>query len=55
MNAKTFGAIRSARLCLLTATLITGCKQNDSVTQAEKGDKVNGVAVPSIEETKQIA
>jgi len=39
---------------LLAATLATGCKQNGSVTQAEKADKVKGVAVPSIEETKQI-
>src|SRR5277367_3328208 len=34
--------------------LVTGCK-NDPVTQAEKADKINGVAVPGIEETKQIA
>jgi len=46
---------RSALLCLLIATLVAGCKRNDSVTQAEKADKINGVAVPGIEETKQIA
>jgi hypothetical protein len=46
---------QSAFLCLLAVTLVTGCKQNDSVTQAERADKINGVAVPGIEETKQIA
>jgi hypothetical protein len=46
---------RSAFFCLLAVTLVTGCKQNDAVTQAEKADKINGVAVPGIEETKQIA
>jgi hypothetical protein len=45
---------RSVFLCLLAATLATGCK-NDAIRQAEKADKINGVAVPSIEETKQIA
>lgn len=46
---------RSGLLCLLAAVLVSGCKQNDSVTQADKVDKINGVTVPSIEETKQIA
>lgn len=46
---------RSVLLCFFAATLVTSCKRNDSVTQAEKTDKVNGVAVPSIAETKQIA
>ena len=39
----------------LDRCLFAGCKQNDSVTQAERADKINGVAVPGIEETKQIA
>ncbi len=46
---------RWALLCLLIATLVAGCKRNDAISQAEKADKINGVAVPSIEETKQIA
>jgi hypothetical protein len=33
---------------------VSGCKK-DQVSQAEKADKINGVAVPTIEETKQIA
>lgn len=52
---KIYRFSRSALLYLLTATLLTGCKQNDSVTQTERADKINGVAVPGIEETKQIA
>src|SRR5271170_3346049 len=55
MKTKTVGAVRSALLFFLTATLIAGCKQNDAVNQADKADKINGVAVPGIEETKQIA
>src|SRR5713226_4461251 len=53
MQTTTVG--RFALLCLLAVILATGCKQNDSITQIEKADKVNGVAVPGIEETKQIA
>ncbi|MGA9584471.1 MAG: DUF1254 domain-containing protein [Terracidiphilus sp.] len=45
----------SMLLCFVMATLVAGCKQNDAISQAEKADKINGVAVPSIEETKQIA
>jgi hypothetical protein len=52
---QTTNVSRSALLSLLAAILVTGCKQNDSVSQAERADKINGVAVPSIEETKQIA
>ena len=47
--------VRPATVCLFATCLLAGCKQNDSITQAEKADKVNGVAVPSLEETKQIA
>lgn len=35
--------------------MVAGCKRNDAISQAEKTDKINGVAVPGIEETKQIA
>jgi hypothetical protein len=53
---QTTNVSRSALLCLLAVTaLFTGCKKNDAITQANQADKVNGVAVPSIEETKQIA
>jgi hypothetical protein len=35
--------------------MLTSCKQNDSISKAERADKINGVAVPGLEETKQIA
>jgi hypothetical protein len=42
-------------ICLISVVLI-GCQsKSDPVSQAEKADKINGVAVPGIEETKQIA
>jgi hypothetical protein len=51
-----FYGVRLAVFCLAITALISGCQnKNDAVTQAEKADKINGVAVPSIEETKQIA
>jgi len=55
MKIKISDAIRSALICLLAATLVAGCKRNDAISQAERADKINGVAVPGIEETKQIA
>jgi hypothetical protein len=55
MGTKMSCATRVALVCSIATTLIVGCKQNDAVTQAEKADKINGVAVPGIEETKQIA
>jgi hypothetical protein len=56
MKIKISDGIRSALLCLLAATLIAGCqKKNDAISQAEKADKINGIAVPGIEETKQIS
>jgi len=56
MKIKISDGVRSALLCLLAATLIAGCqKKNDAISQAEKADKINGIAVPGIEETKQIS
>ncbi len=55
MKIKISDAIRSSLMCLLAVTLVTGCKQNDTVSQAERADKINGVAVPGVEQTKQIA
>ncbi len=55
MKIKVSDAIRSALVCLLAATLVAGCKKNDAVSQAEQADKIKGIAVPGIEETKQIA
>jgi hypothetical protein len=56
MKFKTSNAIASTLLCVFAATFVTGCeKKNDAISQAEKADKVNGVAVPSIDETKAIA
>jgi len=42
-------------LSLSSMLLVAGCKQNDPVSQAEKAYKINGAAIPGIEETKQIA
>ena len=47
------------RVIVLTALLLCvavgGCNKNDAVSQAEKQDAINGVPVPSISETKDIA
>jgi hypothetical protein len=54
--SKFFGTIRLAVVCALAALLVVGCNnKNDAVTQAEKADKINGVAVPSIADAKSIA
>jgi hypothetical protein len=56
MTVKTSNLVVSALLCVLATTFLAGCeKKNDAVSQAGKTDKINGVAVPGIEETKQIA
>src|SRR5271154_604334 len=55
MKIRIFDVFRSVPICFLAATLVAGCHKNDAVSQAEKADKINGVAVPGIEETKQIA
>jgi Protein of unknown function (DUF1214) len=52
---KTSHAFRVMVVCAVAMTLVAACERNDSVTQAEKADKINGVAVRGIEETKQIA
>jgi hypothetical protein len=55
-DASCLSIIRAALVCLLMAIMLAGCqKKNDAVSQAEKTDKINGVAVPSISETKAIA
>jgi hypothetical protein len=51
----TSKACRTTLACLSVMLLIAGCKHNDLISQAEKADKINGAAVPGIEETKQIA
>src|SRR5688572_20894857 len=38
-----------------TAALLTGCKKNDAITQPGEQDVAQGVAAPSIAETKAIA
>ena len=53
MKIHCFG--RTALIFLLTATMLTSCKQNDSISQAERADKINGISVPGIEQTKAIA
>jgi hypothetical protein len=45
-----------ALTCVLTALAVAGCgNKNDAVSKAEKQDAVNGVPVPSLEQTKAIA
>jgi len=41
-------------VCVVGLLLAAGCK-NDAIHQAEKKDAINGVPVPSLAETKQIA
>ena len=56
MTIKILKTIATTFVCLIMAILIAGCQsKGDAVSQAEKTDKINGVAVPGIEETKQIA
>src|SRR5271154_669917 len=55
MKIRIFDVFRSVPICFLAATLVAGCHKNDAVSQAEKADKINGVAVPGIAETKAIA
>src|ERR1700693_2835648 len=45
------GAFVAPLLCIA----VGGCNKNDAVSQAEKQDAINGVPVPSISETKDIA
>jgi hypothetical protein len=56
MTIKILKTIATTFVCLIMAILIAGCQsKGDAVSQAEKTDKINGVAVPGIEQTKQIA
>jgi hypothetical protein len=53
--SKLFGTTWPAVVWILAAMLVVGCnKKNDAVSEAENADKINGVAVPGIEETKQV-
>lgn len=54
MTIKILKTTATTFVCLIMAMLVAGCK-NDTVSQAEKTDKINGIAVPGIDETKQIA
>ena len=48
--------VRASSLALSLCVVFAGCSRpNDAVSQAEKQDAVNGVPVPNIEQTKQIA
>ena len=44
-----------ALIALLLSVTVGGCNKNDAVSHAEKQDAINGVPVPSISETKDIA
>ena len=53
MKVKNLTALITAALLL---SLLSACtKKNDAISNAEKVDKINGVSVPGIVETKQIA
>ncbi len=53
MKVKNLTALITTALLL---SLLSACtKKNDAISNAEKVDKINGVAVPGIVETKQIA
>jgi hypothetical protein len=52
MSAKFRVAVGLLSLCMVLA----GCShKSDAISQADKLDAINGVAVPGIEQTKQIA
>jgi len=56
MKTDISSTIRLTVVFVLAAMLVVGCnKKNDAISQAENADKINGVAVPGIEETKSIA
>ena len=40
---------------VIASTALQSCKKNDPINQAEQADKLAGIAVPSIAETKAIA
>jgi len=54
MNRSTKNLIVGTIAVAIATTLLTGCK-SDSVSEAKKADKLAGIAVPSIAETKAIA
>jgi hypothetical protein len=56
MNTRFSGFFRLVSALVLTASFVAGCgDKNDAVSRAEKQDAINGVPVPSIEQTKAIA
>jgi hypothetical protein len=56
MKTSFFSAVRLLVVFVVGALLIVGCNnKNDAVSKAESADKVNGVAVPSMVDTKSIA
>ncbi|HTZ49544.1 MAG TPA: DUF1254 domain-containing protein [Verrucomicrobiae bacterium] len=42
-------------VCAIGLLIAAGCNKNDAIHQAEKKDAINGIPVPSLAETKQIA
>ncbi|MGB8321535.1 MAG: DUF1254 domain-containing protein [Candidatus Acidiferrum sp.] len=52
-NPKTL--LWAATACALSLFFAAGCAKNDAINQAEKQDAINGIPVPSIAETKDIA
>jgi hypothetical protein len=52
---RNFDLCRFAVSCVLAVSVVAGCSKNDAISQAEKQDRINGVVVPSIPETKDIA
>jgi hypothetical protein len=54
LEIKSYPIINGALVAAIAITGFTGCK-SDSVSRADKADKLAGLAVPSIAETKAIA
>ncbi len=52
---KKFTKSWATTVSVLGLIFAAGCGKNDAVSQAEKQDAINGVAVPSLAETKAIA
>src|SRR5271165_938271 len=56
MSRRIYDFLGLAFTCVLAASVVAGCgNKNDAVSQAEKQDAINGVPVPSIAQTKDIA
>lgn len=55
MKTNHFRFLHLVLFGLIVNTAFQSCKKNDAINQAEQADKLAGIAVPSIAETKAIA